>query len=177
MRRYHPALVALHWLLAVMIIGGLIIGGQVLSETPNSEPSKLTALAVHMGSGILILVLMVVRLIVRMMTAKPPHADIGNALLNKGAVAAHWGFYVLVFAMCLSGLAIANIAGLPDIVFGGSGEPLPADFDDILARSAHGVIATLLGLLILGHVTAGLYHQFARKDGLLGRMWFGDRDA
>lgn len=177
MRRYHPALVILHWLLAIMIIGRLIVGGQFLAETPNSDPFKITALAVHMSTGMLILVLMVVRLIVRMATAKPPHADIGNDLLNKGAVAAHWGFYVLVFAMCISGLATANIADLPAIVFGGSGEPLPANFDDIAPRVAHGVIATLLGLLILSHVAAGLYHQYARKDGLLGRMWFGDRGA
>ncbi len=43
--------------------------------------------------------------------------------------------------------------------------------------AAHGVIATLLGLLIAAHVAAGLYHQFIRKDGLFGRMWFGDRNA
>jgi cytochrome b561 len=145
-------------------------GGQFLAQTPNSDPFKITALTVHMSTGMLILVLMVVRLIVRMATAKPPHADIGNDPLNKGAVAAHWGVYVLGFAMCISGLATANIAGLPALVFGGAGAPLPASFDDSAPRVAHGVIATLLGLLILSHVAAGLYHQYARKDGLLGRM-------
>ena len=33
----------------------------------------------------------------------------------------------------------------------------------------------LLTLLILGHVAAGLWHQYVRKDGLFGRMWFGRR--
>ena len=41
----------------------------------------------------------------------------------------------------------------------------------------HRVIATLLGFLILSRGVAGLYHQYARKDGLLGRMWFGGRGA
>ncbi len=177
MQRYHPLLVTLHWLLALMIIGGLFMGTFVLAATPNDDPFKMTSLMMHMSMGILILVLMVIRLVVRLATAKPPHADIGNALLNKGAVAAHWLFYFLVIAMCASGLATANIAGLPAIVFGGSGEPLPADFNDIAPRAAHGAIATLLGLLILAHVAAGLYHQFVRKDGLFGRMWFGKRGA
>ncbi|NNE78953.1 MAG: cytochrome b [Silicimonas sp.] len=177
MRRYHPFLVTLHWLLALMVIGGLIMGTFVLAATPNDDPFKITSLTMHMSMGVLILVLMVLRLIVRMATSKPPHADIGNPLLNKGAIAAHWAFYLLVFAMCLSGLATANVAGLPAIIFGGSGEPLPANFDDIAPRAAHGVIATLLTLLIVAHVAAGLYHQYVRKDGLLGRMWFGDRDA
>lgn len=177
MTRYHPLLVALHWVLALMIIGGLVMGTFVLAATPNDDPFKITSLTMHMSMGMAILVLMVIRLVVRIVTAKPPHADIGHATLNKGAAAAHWLFYLLVIAMCLSGLATANMAGLPDIVFGGSGEPLPANFDDLAPRAAHGVIATLLGLLILSHVAAGLYHQFVRKDGLFARMWFGDRGA
>ena len=176
-RRYHPLLVALHWLLALMIIGGLIMGTIVLAETPNDDPFKMTSLRMHMTMGIVILVLMILRLVVRLRTQKPPHADIGSGLLNKAAVAAHWAFYILVIGMCVSGLATANIAGLPGIVFGESGAPLPPSFDDIPPRAAHGAMATLLGLLILAHLAAGLYHHLIRKDGLLGRMWFGDRGA
>ena len=175
MKRYHPILVILHWALAIMIIGGLIMGGFVLSETPNSDPFKMTALTAHMSMGMLILVLMIVRLMFRLFTKKPQAADIGNAMLNKSADMAHWAFYAVVIAMCASGIAIANAAGLPAIIFGGSGEPLPANFNDIPPRMAHGVIAKILGLLILSHVAAALYHQFVRKDGLLGRMWFGNR--
>ncbi len=177
MTRYHPALVVLHWLLAIMIIMGLFMGGFVLSETANDDPFKLTALRMHMGAGIAILALMLIRLVVRLVTAKPPHADIGNALLNRGAHAAHWLFYLTVIALCASGLALANMAGLPAIVFGGSGDPLPADFFVFPPRMAHGALATILGLLIAAHVAAALYHQFVRRDGLLSRMWFGRRNG
>jgi len=177
MTRYHPLLVALHWLLAVLILAGLIIGGTVLAETPNDDPGKLLALRLHMGSGIVILVLMLIRLGTRLMAAGPPHADIGNPALNTAGIWAHWGLYLLVLAMAGSGLLLANMAGLPAIVFGGSGDPLPADFNDLTPRSVHGVLATALGLLIAAHVAAGLYHQFIRRDGLFARMWFGRRDA
>ncbi|PHQ97361.1 MAG: cytochrome B [Marinosulfonomonas sp.] len=175
MSRYHPALVALHWILALLIIGGLIMGGNVLANTPNTDPFKLTALTAHMSVGITILALMLIRLVVRLSTRKPPHADIGNALANRTGVWTHWAFYLLVIAMCASGLATASIAGLPAIVFGGSGDPLPANFDDIASRAAHGVLATLLSILIALHVAAGLYHQYIRKDRLFARMWFGNR--
>ena len=177
MTRYHPLLVTLHWLLAVMIIGGLIMGGFVLSETPNDDPFKLVSLRMHMGMGIAILVLMVLRLGTRLATRKPAHAETGNALLDRLGVLTHWLFYAVVIAVCASGLATANLAGLPDIVFGGSGEPLPASFDDIAPRAAHGALTTLLGLLIVAHIGAALYHQFIRRDGLFGRMWFGKRDG
>ncbi|MBF9049286.1 cytochrome b [Roseobacter sp. HKCCD9010] len=177
MTRYHPILVTLHWLLAAMIIGGLIMGGQVLAATPNDDPFKLISLRMHMGMGIAILALMLTRLIVRLVTAKPPEADIGNAVLNKGARAAHWLFYLVVFAMCGSGIAISVMAGLPAIVFGGSGDPLPVDFSAFPPRAVHGALATVLGLLILAHVGAALYHHFIRRDGLLRRMWFGNRQG
>lgn len=176
MKRYHPLLVVLHWLLALMIILGLVMGGKVLSATPNADPQKLFYLKMHMLMGMIILVLMVIRLVVRLMTAKPPHADIGNKFLNKLGSATHYLFYLVVILMAGSGMAIANMAGLPDIVFGGSGAALPADFSEYPPRMAHGILSVVLTLLIIGHVSAFLYHQLVRKDGLFSRMWFGQRN-
>ncbi len=175
MTRYHPLLVALHWILALMVIVGLVMGGRVLAETANTDPAKLFSLRMHMSLGMVIGVLMLIRLGTRLFTTKPPHADIGNATLNKLGQAAHWGLYALVFGMVASGIGISLMAGLPDIVFGGSGAPLPADFSAFPPRAAHGLLATLLGLTILGHVGAALYHQFVRRDRLLSRMWFDKR--
>ncbi|MDJ0825379.1 MAG: cytochrome b/b6 domain-containing protein [Rhodobacter sp.] len=177
MTRYHPFLVALHWLIALMIILALIFGSTQLAGMPNDDPAKIAGLRAHMSLGIAVLVLMLIRLATRLFTAKPPHASTGNALLDRAGVATHWLFYILVIAMAGSGLATARMAGLPEIVFGGSGAPLPEDFRIYPPRIAHGIIATLLGLLLLLHVAAALYHQFVRKDGLFARMWFGDRRA
>ena len=177
MTSYHPLLVTLHWLLALMILGGLFMGSFVLSETPNDDPFKLIALRMHMGAGIAILVLMLVRLVVRLVTAKPPEADIGNTLLNRLGKLTHWLLYLVVIALAASGLATANMAGLPPIVFGGSGDPLPPDFSAFPPRAAHGALAALLGLLLLGHVGAALYHQYVRRDGIFARMWFGRREG
>jgi len=128
--------------------------------------------------GTVILVLMTVRLGVRFFTEKPPAADIGNNLLNKLGVATHYLFYLVVILMAASGLATAITAGVPEIVFGGSGAPLPATFDEIPPRRAHGALGfvLLLLLLVIGHVLAFLYHQYVRKDGLFSRMWFGRRN-
>lgn len=175
MKRYHRLLVLLHWVLAIMIIGGLLMGGNVLSKTPNSDPAKLFYLKMHMSMGILILALMITRLLVRFFTAKPPHADIGHPLANKLGAATHYIFYLLVFLVAGSGIAIANLAGLPDIVFNQSGSPLPVDFSSYAPRDAHGVLTKILSVVIVGHFIAFLYHQFVRKDQLFSRMWFSGR--
>jgi len=175
MRRYHPVMVALHWIVALMILVAVFIGGPSLADIENSDPSKVTALGGHMIWGIVVGVLMLIRLIVRMRSQLPPAADAGNAALNSGAKVAHWGLYLLVFAMVGSGLGIAFSANLFEIAFGGTGLKLPADFSGISARTAHGVIAWLITLLVAMHVIGWGYHQFIRKDGLISRMWFGRR--
>jgi len=42
-----------------------------------------------------------------------------------------------------------------------------------LLGAFHGLSWILLLLLVLLHIGAAFYHQFFRKDNLLGRMWFG----
>ncbi len=175
MSRYHPLLVVLHWILAAMTVVGLVMGGKVLSETANSDPQKITLLKIHMSVGMLILVLMIIRLITRFVTAKPQHANTGNTLLNKLGVVMHYLFYLIVILMAVSGMAIASLAGLPEIIFGNSGTALPASFDEYPPRMAHGILSLILTVLITAHVGAFFYHQFILKDKLFSRMWFGPR--
>jgi len=173
--RYHPLLVALHWLLALLIIAMLCAGFLLLAPMPNIDPQKISVLLVHMSLGMLILGLTVIRLIVRLATAKPADATTGYAALDRAARLAHYAFYLLVVLMAGTGLATAILAGLNRSVFQKTGEALPASFDAYPTFTAHAYLALLLAGLIAVHVMAALYHQFGRGDQLLRRMWFGRR--
>jgi cytochrome b561 len=173
--RYHPLLSTLHWLLAVLIIAMLGIGFFVLASMPSSDPQKIGVLQLHMSVGMLILVLMAIRLILRIWTSKPAVATTGYPLLDRLAPMLHFGFYLLVLLMVATGYATAILAGLNKIVFQRSGEPLPPDFAIYPSFAAHAVLATVLAGSIALHITAAIYHQFVKKDGLLKRMWFGRR--
>ena len=174
--RYHPLLVALHWLLALMIIAALALGALVLVNIPNSDPMKIDALRQHMTAGVLILALMLVRLLVRTRTTHPAPASAGSALLNKLGWASHRLFYPLVIGMAASGIIMAVEADLPAIVLGGHGS-LPPDFWAFTPRTFHYVFSRLLMALIALHVAGALYHTFILKDRLLRRMGFGNRTA
>src|SRR5258708_1518347 len=125
--RYHPLLVGLHWLLAILITAALALGALVMVKIPNSDPMKIEALRSHMAGGSLILLLMLIRLLVRARTTHPATASAGNPVLDRLAWASHRMFYGAVLIMAGSGLVMALQAGLPAIVFGGEGV-LPADF-------------------------------------------------
>ena len=172
--RYHPLLVALHWVLALMIIAALALGALVMVKIPNTDPMKFEALSSHMSGGILILVLMLVRLFVRMRTRHPAPVTAGNPLLDRTAWASHRMFYIAVVGMAGSGLFMAVQTGLFGIVFGGHGS-LPPDFWVFSVRTVHYAFSRLLMALIALHVVAALFHALVLRDGLLRRMFFGRR--
>ena len=164
--RYHPLLVVLHWLLAILILAARAVGFFGLAAMPNADPAKIAVLRWHMAGGMLILALMLVRFVVRLLTAKPAPA-------NRLASIVHYGFYLLVVLMVGTGFATGLLAGLPEIVFAQSGAPLPESFAAYPTFQAHFWLATLLAALVVLHVVAALYHQLVRRDGLLRRMGFG----
>lgn len=177
MQRYHPLLVALHWLMALLILVALAAGGLVLANMPADSADKVAGLGGHMAFGMAIGLLLILRLITRTQSAHPPHAQTGNAMLDRLGRWTHLGFYALIAGMVLTGMATAFGAGLFPIVYGGAAETLPPELATLPQRAAHGIIATLLVALIALHIAAALYHQIILKDGLLRRMWFGKRSA
>lgn len=170
-KRYHPVQVTLHWLVLLLVVAAFVLG-KSMSGLPN-DANKLMPLALHMGVGIFMLVVIVARFVTRMKLPKPAHATAGNALFDWVGKTVHYALYLLVFLTAVSGMSLSLQAGLVPIVFGGSGSSLPADFFDFTARMAHGFIVPTLVLLVLLHVGAAFYHQFLLKDNLLARMWYG----
>lgn len=172
--RYHPALVVLHWLLAFLIIAALALGALVMAKMPNADPMKVEALRSHMAGGMLILVLMLVRLLIRFRSAHPAPASAGHPLLDWLGRVSHRMFYVTVIAMSVSGIIMALQTGLFDALWFGHGT-MPQDFWVFPIRRIHYVVSRVLMTLIAIHVAAALYHALLLRDGLLGRMFFGRR--
>lgn len=175
MRRYHGLLVLLHWLLAICLIGILAYGFLVVAPTANTDVRKIEILRLHMTGGMLLFALMSLRFVVRLVTQHPRPATVGNPSLDRLARLVHWTFYALVLLMAATGLATAVLANLNEIVFAGSGAPLPANLNAYPTRVAHGYLAWVFVILIALHVVAALYHHFVRGDGLLRRMGVGPR--
>jgi cytochrome b561 len=172
--RYHTVLVTLHWALALLIMVALAGGALKMAPMANTNPMKLEALRLHMTGGILILILMLLRLIVRRLTLIPPQAKTGTSVLDGLSRFSHTAFYVIVIAMALSGLTMAVQTGVIRLVAGGH-PPIPADFWAFPIRTVHYVISRVLMGLIALHLAGVVYHTFIRRDHLLRRMGFGKR--
>src|SRR5579859_7633126 len=114
--RYHPLLVVLHWVMALLIIAALALGALVMVKIPNTDPMKFEALRSHMSGGMAILVLMLIRLVIRSRTAHPAPVSAGHPLLDRLAWLSHRMFYGTVVVMAGSGIVMALQTGLFDTV-------------------------------------------------------------
>ncbi|HNJ83585.1 MAG TPA: cytochrome b [Piscinibacter sp.] len=168
--RYSGTAIALHWLLALAIVGAFIVG-VYMSDLPVS-PQRLKLYNWHKWAGICILALSALRLLWRL-THRPP-ADVAMPeWQRRSAHAVHILLYLLFFAVPLAGWAYSSAAGFPVVVFGVL--PLP----DFVAPSKelaeaikplHKILAFTMAALVLAHVAAALKHHFVDGDGLLSRM-------
>jgi len=174
--RYHPLLVILHWLLALMLFGALGIGFFMLRTMSNADPHKIDVLRVHMMGGMFIGALMLLRLVVRLFTRKPPLPSVGQGSVDRQAWF-HYSFYALVIAIAASGFTTGWLANLPAIVFAHSGEALPADFSAFPTFVLHASLALLLTVFIVVHIGGALYHQYVARRPIMGRVGFGARFA
>lgn len=170
--RYHPLLVALHWITAILILFLILVGGEMLEETKNIDPEKIGILRIHIVLGATAVFLTLVRMVMKRTTALPPAATTGNPLIDKSALAGHLLLYLVVLLIGFSGVMLAIQTNLIPTVFFGDGT-LPADFFDFTPRKVHGILTKVLLALVAIHVLAALYHQFFIKDRLFARMWFG----
>jgi cytochrome b561 len=143
--------------------------------------SVFSTLGFHMIFGIVVLVLLVIRLIVRFTMKRPEWASVGNKFLDVIGELTHFGLYLLTFGMVITGIVLADQRGILAGTFGIGSTPTPGSFRrggfGFSLGFLHGGIWTLLVLLILLHIGAALYHQFILKDNLLSRMWWGKDKA
>ena len=173
--RYSGTAIALHWLLALLLVA-MFLFGVYMTGLPFS-PQRLKLYNWHKWTGITVLTLSFLRLLWRL-THRPPAlpAAVAAAMPPWQHWAHHGTYYALYglfFAVPLIGWAYSSAAGFPIVVFGVL--PLP---DFVLMNKAlaelikpwHKYAAFAMAALVLLHVAAALKHQLIDRDGLLARM-------
>lgn len=186
-QKYNKVAATLHWIMALLIIGMLGLGIYMRDFVPDSQLAlKFSLYQWHKSFGVLILLLAIVRLIWRLTHKTPPLPDNLAPWERFAAHVTHYGFYVLIIGMPLSGWAMVTVSpfNVPTLLFGVISWPhipfLAGVEDKKAAEDLFKVIHYYLGwgiiaLLVL-HLGAVVKHTFILKDGTLGRMWpFGQR--
>lgn len=173
--RYTLPAIALHWVLALALLG-LFGMGLYMADLPIS-PLRLKLYNWHKWAGVTVLTLSLLRLVWRL-SHRPPALPYHVAaampawqhLAHNGT---HVALYALFFIVPLVGWAYSSAAGFPVVVFGVL--PLP-DFvpaDKALAeliKPWHEISAFAMMALVVLHVAGAFKHQWLNKDQLINRI-------
>jgi cytochrome b561 len=167
--RYDHVSMAVHWLMAVLIIG-LLIGGHFLEDMPAAVKADRAVL--HAGMGLMALALIVFRIGWRIAHPVAPSPDITKweRRLSKTVKGLLYFFLLLQPAV---GIGLALTAGYdvePFGLFNLSLLGLPDPIAYYVLMRVHGFGFLAIAVLTLIHVAAALRHHFLKKNDVLRRM-------
>jgi superoxide oxidase len=178
-RLRYPALsIFLHWAMLLLITGGYAC--ILLRENfPRGSDLREGLKTWHFMLGLTVLLLVVVRIIARFLSAKPPitpQPPAWQMYLSKGV---HFALYAFMLAMPLLGWTILSAEGETIPFYGLELFPLvgPSKALAEQVQEIHETIGTIGYYLIALHAAAALVHHYYFKDDTLRRMLPGGRRA
>jgi cytochrome b561 len=169
--RYSVTAQLLHWVVAALIVTQFVLAR--MQEHLPIGVRKLTILARHKSVGMTILMLAILRLAWRLWHPAPPLPSKMRPLERWAARASHAAFYVLLFAMPLTGWMMSSAKNYSVSWFGLFTWPnLIGKNEEAFKflRSTHDTLSGLLFTVAVLHILAALKHHFWDRDDVLLRM-------
>jgi cytochrome b561 len=166
----------LHWIGAVIIL--LLLGHGWWMTHMAPRPDRLAHYAGHSALGFDFLVITVLRLLWRWLNPVPADPEDAKPWERWAAHAVHWGLYVLMLIVSLTGWVTANTFRAPitrDII----NIPFPTIVTSVdratrgLFEESHMVLAYVLAVVVLLHILAALRHHWFKRTDVLSRMTWG----
>jgi cytochrome b561 len=171
-QRYSPTAIALHWLVALLIVGTFTLG-LVMTDIPGLTPTKLKYFSWHKWAGVSVLLLAALRLLWRLRTPAPAYPATMPAWQHVAAHGTHALLYLLMFGVPLSGYFYTLAAGVPVVYFGLFQLPLLIEPNLALKpvlKAVHYWLNMGMAALVVMHVAAALKHLVVDRDGITQRM-------
>ena len=177
-KRYPAISIFLHWAMLLLITA--VYSCILLRENfPRGSELREGLKMWHFMLGLSVLALVIIRIVARLLTAKPPIKPEPPAWQMLFAKVTHLALYAFMLAMPVLGWSILSAEGATIPFFGlelpaliGPSKALAEQIEEI-----HETIGTIGYFLIGLHALAALFHHYVVKDNTLRRMWPGKRSA
>lgn len=171
----------LHWGMAVLVLATIPAGILMIQEDIGRELQNRLFIF-HKNVGVLLLLLVVVRALVRWRYPPAPLPADLPGWQQRAAGLSHAGLYALLFIVPIAGYVRVKAGGFPIETLDALGVPSLVPRSDALAgiaQSVHFFGGIAIAFLVLVHIAAAAYHGIIRRDGVFSRMWppFAGRDG
>ena len=159
-----------HWLIVALLAVQYPIGWLMPDIHRDMKPGA--AMTFHVSSGIVILVLIVLRLIWRLTHPVAQESSL-PPWQRLSAEAVHWLLYVLVLATTVTGWLFASFRGWSISFFFLTPMPMLASDNAAAGKTIDGLHQAMEWalLVVIGiHIAAALAHRFIYRDRIMQRM-------
>lgn len=167
---YTRTAVALHWLVAALVITALTLGWTMTDMV--FSPLKLRLFNWHKWVGVTVLALMLVRTFWRL--AHPPPVPLPMPAWQRLFTrVVHGLLYVMLLVQPLTGWIFSNAEGFPIVYLGLIPLPNLVSKDKALGeivKEIHTAGGWVLAVAIGLHLLAAIKHHYYDRDETLGRM-------
>jgi len=168
---FNPLSKALHWLMALLILGLLCIG--FFMTGMEDSPAKGSVFMLHKSFGILVLMLVGLRILWKTASKQPEHIPTHAAWERGLSTLVHILLYVGMIGMPLSGWVMSSAADYPVPFFGLFNLPSFVPKSEALyeaASTGHEVTGFALVAAIGLHYLGAAKHHLLDRDETLPRM-------
>jgi len=153
---------ALHWIIVIAIVAQWLLA-EADEEARPFDGSSIDALSLHQSVGLIVLLLAVVRLTWRLLNPSPAWPADMRPLEIVLARIVHVAFYVLLFAIPISGWALASVEDEPLTFLGWFDVPrITLAGEDTLEEVHEVLFNVLVGIAVL-HVIGAFKHWIAAR--------------
>ena len=177
--RYTGVAIALHWLIALLIISLLVVG-KFMTSLDEADPLRFSLTQWHKSFGITILLLSVGRIIWRLSHKPPALPEQIRGWQKFASSVTHFLLYFLMLALPISGWVMVSASPLNISTLLFNIIPIPhlplldtlankAEISDLFHEVHHISSGIMIALLLL-HIGAALMHQFVHRDSVMERM-------
>ncbi|WP_105418716.1 cytochrome b [Neorhizobium sp. T25_27] len=172
---YDLVAIALHWLIAVLILGLLVLGF-VMTRRSIDPALQFQLFQWHKSFGMLALLLAAVRLVRSLTVARVKPAEGLGVLERRSAHVMHYLLLTLAVAVPVAGWMIASVSPLEIPTFAFNLVVIPhlpvpkSEAAEAWWTTVHAVLAYSTLALVFLHSAAALYHHYVRHDDVLTRM-------
>ena len=166
-QKFSKGTIITHWLTTILILA-LFPLGKYMEGLSSLE--KMGLIKIHVILGIIVFLVTLIRSYLFFKSQRPEDLKTGSKFNDKLAVWIHNAFYFLLIGISIAGLATMFIGGYIDALKSGNSELILVK-ENIGPLKAHGILATIMMILVVLHILGVVKHYLFTKENALKRIF------
>ncbi len=165
-QRFNKGIIWTHWLTALLIFALIALS---LNTVGEQYLGKETIFKIHLFLGSFVFIFTIIRSYILLKAKQPDSLKTGSWFVDKLVVWNHYLFYLLLFAVSITGIAIMLTGNNIEAFISGNIDKI-ASPEDMPLLKYHVLIIAFLLLLLIIHIIGVIKHYIFTKENTLKRI-------